>query len=59
VKWNRPTIAAFDLVLISTAHDAVNYKNLADWARLIVDTRNVMAKIKTRARGVNDKVWKA
>jgi UDP-N-acetyl-D-glucosamine dehydrogenase len=59
VKWNRQTISAFDLVLISTAHDAVNYKNLADWARLIVDTRNVMAKIKTNARAVNDKVWKA
>jgi UDP-N-acetyl-D-glucosamine dehydrogenase len=59
VKWNRQTISTFDLVLISTAHDAVNYKNLADWARLIVDTRNVMAKIKTNARAVNDKVWKA
>ena len=59
VKWNRKIISSFDAVLISTAHDAVNYKNLADWARLIVDTRNVMAKIKTRARAVNDKVWKA
>jgi len=59
VKWNRPTISTFDVVLISTAHDAVNYKQLADWARLIVDTRNVMAGIKTRAHGVNDKVWKA
>jgi UDP-N-acetyl-D-glucosamine dehydrogenase len=59
VKWNRKTISSFDIVLISTAHDAVNYKNLAEWARLIVDTRNVMAKIKTRARAVNDKVWKA
>jgi UDP-N-acetyl-D-glucosamine dehydrogenase len=59
VKWNRKTISAFDAVLISTAHAAVNYKQLADWARLIVDTRNAMAGIKTRARGVNDKVWKA
>jgi UDP-N-acetyl-D-glucosamine dehydrogenase len=55
VAWNRKTISAFDVVLISTAHDAVNYQNLADWASLIVDTRNVMAKIKTE----NDKVWKA
>lgn len=55
VKWDRKTISTFDAVLISTAHDAVNYKQLADWASLIVDTRNVMAKI----RGANDKVWKA
>ena len=55
VKWDRKTISAFDAVLISTAHSAVNYKQLADWASLIVDTRNVMAKIKN----ANDKVWKA
>ena len=63
VKWNRKTISGFDLVLISTAHDAVNYQQLADWAPLIVDTRNVMAGIKKRARmracAVNNKVWKA
>jgi len=59
VKWNRKIISSFDAVLISTAHDGVNYKNLADWARLIVDTRNVMVKIKTHARAANDKVWKA
>ena len=55
VKWNHKIISSFDVVLISTAHDAVNYKQLADWARLIVDTRNVMAKVKI----ANDKVWKA
>jgi UDP-N-acetyl-D-glucosamine dehydrogenase len=32
----------FDLVLISTAHANVNYAELADWAQLIVDTRNAM-----------------
>ena len=55
VKWNRKTIAGFDAVLISTAHDAVNYRQLADWAPLIVDTRNVMAKFKVAP----DKVWPA
>ena len=47
VKWNRRVISSFDLVLISTAHDAVNYQQLADWAALIVDTRNTMAKYQT------------
>jgi UDP-N-acetyl-D-glucosamine dehydrogenase len=55
VSWEQATIAAFDAVIIATAHASVNYHELADWARCIVDTRNVMA-------GVNvtpDKVWKA
>ena len=55
VKWNRRAVAGFDAVLIATAHAAVDYRQLADWARLIVDTRNVMAKFPT-APG---KVWKA
>lgn len=55
VKWNRRTISGFDAVLIATAHSAVNFQQLAGWARLIVDTRNVMAEI-TMPSG---KVWKA
>jgi UDP-N-acetyl-D-glucosamine dehydrogenase len=55
VKWNRKTISSFDVVLISTAHDAVNYPQLAGWSPLIVDTRNVMAQFNV-APG---KVWKA
>jgi UDP-N-acetyl-D-glucosamine dehydrogenase len=45
VKWDQPTISVFDLVLISTAHSAVNYSQLAEWASMIVDTRNAMQKI--------------
>jgi UDP-N-acetyl-D-glucosamine dehydrogenase len=55
VKWNQKTISGFDLVLISTAHDAVNFQQLAAWSKLIVDTRNVMAGIKA----ADGKVWKA
>ena len=35
----------YDAVLISTAHDSVNYKELANWADCIIDTRNAMAEI--------------
>ena len=38
------TIASYDAVLVATDHDAVDYSLLADHARLIVDTRNVMAR---------------
>ena len=55
VKWDRKTISEFDVVLISTAHAAVNYRQLAQWAPVIVDTRNAMGRIKTRPK----QVWKA
>jgi UDP-N-acetyl-D-glucosamine dehydrogenase len=55
VPWTRPTISGFDLVVIATAHACVNYQELADWARCIVDTRNVMAAV----RVAPGKVWKA
>ena len=55
VPWNRETIAGFDLVLISTNHASINYKELADWAPCIVDTRNAMAGITTKP----NQVWKA
>jgi UDP-N-acetyl-D-glucosamine dehydrogenase len=53
--WEQKLISSFDAVLISTAHQAVNYQELADWASCIVDTRNVMAVIKTKP----GQVWKA
>src|SRR6266567_6381793 len=55
VEWDRVTIESFDLVLIATNHSCVNYKELADWANCIVDTRNAMSGIHVRS----GKVWKA
>ncbi len=45
VAWDRDSISGFDVVVISTRHDAVDYQQLAEWARCIVDTRNAMAGI--------------
>lgn len=53
--WGRETIEGFDLVLIATAHACVNYRELGEWAKCVVDTRNAMANVPS-ARG---KVWKA
>src|SRR5215470_12492342 len=55
VQWDRKTIAGYDLVLIATNHASVNYKELAEWADCIVDTRNAMNGIATRP----GQVWKA
>jgi UDP-N-acetyl-D-glucosamine dehydrogenase len=55
VKWSRPTIQSFDLVLIATNHSCINYQELADWAQSIVDTRNAMSEIRVDP----GRVWKA
>lgn len=55
VHWNRKTISQFDAVVIVTHHKAVRYDQLARWARCIIDTRNAMAKVRTRP----GQVWKA
>jgi UDP-N-acetyl-D-glucosamine dehydrogenase len=55
VQWNRATIENFDLVLIATNHSSVNYHELGEWARCVVDTRNAMAPV----NGASSKVWKA
>ena len=34
VKWNRETVQGFDVVVIATNHQAVNYQELAAWAQL-------------------------
>jgi UDP-N-acetyl-D-glucosamine dehydrogenase len=55
VAWNRETISSFDVVLVSTAHSAVNYAELGEWARCIIDTRNAMSGVAAAA----NKTWKA
>jgi UDP-N-acetyl-D-glucosamine dehydrogenase len=53
--WKPETLQGFDLVLISTRHEAIDYEELAEYADCIVDTRNAMAGIETR----QGQVWKA
>ena len=52
ISLSGDTIAGYDAVLIATDHDAVDYALLAEHARLIVDTRNVMARKRTLERKV-------
>ncbi|WP_193210801.1 nucleotide sugar dehydrogenase [Luteolibacter marinus] len=48
VEWNEETIRAQDCIVISTHHAAFDLGQLADWADLIIDTRNAMATVPTR-----------
>ena len=45
VGWDKATISAYDAVVIATGHDAVNYKELGSWAKIVVDTRNIMRQV--------------
>jgi len=49
VPLNAETLADYDAVLIATDHSAVDYALVAGHARLIVDTRNALAKRKVEA----------
>jgi UDP-N-acetyl-D-glucosamine dehydrogenase len=55
VEWTRDNIQDFDLVLIATNHSSVNYHELGEWAKCIVDTRNAMSGVPV----ASGKVWKA
>ena len=52
IAWDKNTISNYDAVLISTAHDAVNYKELGSWAKCIIDTRNTMHQVPNPAARV-------
>jgi len=55
VPWTAKSIGGYDAVIISTNHKRTNNQQLANWAPVIVDTRNAMADVKVDSK----KVWKA
>ncbi|MGC8744683.1 MAG: nucleotide sugar dehydrogenase [Verrucomicrobiia bacterium] len=55
VDWTKETISSYDLILIATAHSSINYQELGEWAKCIVDTRNAMVNYPQ----FKDKIWKA
>ena len=50
VEWDEAVIRGFDVVIVATAHACVDYQQLADWSRCIVDTRNAMAETDVLSR---------
>ena len=47
ISWEEEIISKYDCVIIATAHDKVNFSDLAKWSECIVDTRNAMNGIPT------------
>ncbi|MDB6027442.1 MAG: UDP-glucose/GDP-mannose dehydrogenase, partial [Verrucomicrobiales bacterium] len=56
ISWSSDAIRQFDAIVIATAHDSVNYKQLGKWASTIIDTRNAMQSVPVAH---DCKVWKA
>jgi len=44
VPFTEAVVASFDAAVICTDHDAVDYRRLVEWSRLVVDTRNVCTR---------------
>ena len=40
VAWSAAAIAAYDVVVIATDHDCIDYRTLVVHAKLVFDTRN-------------------
>lgn len=45
VELTEAALKDFDAVVVATDHDAIDYQAIADYARLIVDTRNVFGRL--------------
>jgi UDP-N-acetyl-D-glucosamine dehydrogenase len=52
IVWDESSIRSFDVAIIATDHKDVDYAQLLDWSKLVVDSRNVYKETK-------DKVFKA
>lgn len=57
VAWDKETIASYDAVIVATHHKAFDIQQLVDWADLIIDTRNALAK--SNVTGKEGQVLKA
>ena len=49
IAWDKETISGFDAVLVATAHSNVDYQQLVDWAKIIIDTRNAIHGLEGKA----------
>ena len=50
IELTAEALSNFDLVLLSTNHDQIDYQLVADNAEIIVDTRNVFRDISGKAK---------
>ncbi len=56
IEWSGEKIAEYDVVLIATEHDSIDWQELTEQAKLVVDTRNATGKLSAE---LQEKVIKA
>ena len=44
VELSADIVRSYDVTLIATDHDEIDYVTLANWSRMIVDTRNACGR---------------
>ena len=47
IEWEEGVISDYDCVIVATAHERIDFSDLAKWSDCIVDTRNAMQSINT------------
>jgi UDP-N-acetyl-D-glucosamine dehydrogenase len=48
VPLNSASLASYDAVIISTNHTAYDWQQIADFAPLVIDTRNALRRVAGR-----------
>jgi UDP-N-acetyl-D-glucosamine dehydrogenase len=48
VGWDKATVGSYDAALICTEHDTVDYGQLVEWSKLVIDTRNATKAVEGR-----------
>jgi UDP-N-acetyl-D-glucosamine dehydrogenase len=48
VGWDKATVGSYDVALVCTEHDTVDYRQLVEWSKLVVDTRNATKAVTQR-----------
>lgn len=56
IAWDEETIKKMDVVIISTNHADIDYKELGAWSDLIIDTRNAMKGLEQHHK---QRIWRA
>ena len=50
VGWDKATVSSYDVALVCTEHSTVDYGQLVEWSKLVVDTRNATKDVKDREK---------
>jgi len=50
VGWDKANVGSYDVALVCTEHSTVDYRQLVEWSKLVVDTRNATKDVKDRAK---------